>query len=108
MTRPSAVDLPAPDGPHINVWPRSDTCKFTRNGVAPAVAAYMSGGLFGGISFEGFSLRPAHTDVIGSRSAIFNVWSSTRRTLRYPSPGKLPRQASTALIVSRRHENPRF
>ena len=44
--------MPAPEGPHISVWPRSDTCKFTRNGVAPVVAAKRRGGLCFGISLD--------------------------------------------------------
>src|SRR5580704_1158116 len=100
--------MPAPDGPTTSVWPTSDTCRLKRNGVAPLVAANNKGGLCFGIRAEGFSRRPAHTDVIGSMSARFRVWSRTLRTLQYPSPGKDPRQASTALTVSTRHEKPRF
>src|SRR5579883_360869 len=105
---PKAVDFPAPDGPTIRVWPTSETCKLKRNGVAPLVAAYRSVGLPLGISGEGFSRKPAQTEVIGSMSARFNVWSNTRRTFEYPSPGRVPRQASTALMVSMRQEKPRF
>ena len=39
MTSPSRVDLPDPVGPRISVWPTSLTWRFSRNGVAPAVAA---------------------------------------------------------------------
>ena len=71
--RPNAVDLPAPDGPTISVCPRSETCRFTRKGVAPLVAAKSNGGLCFGIIAEGFSRRPAQTEVIGSMSAKFSV-----------------------------------
>src|ERR1035438_6573920 len=91
-----------------SVCPRSETCRLTRNGVAPLVAANSSGGLCFGIMADGFSRRPVHTDVIGSMSARFSVCSMIRRTFEYPSPGSDPRQASTALIVSILHENPRF
>src|SRR3954471_22608579 len=98
------VDLPAPGGPTINVWPRSLTWRLKRNGVAPVVAAYKSAGLLAGIRAEGFSVRPAHREVIGNMSARFNVCSTTRRTFRYPSPGKLPRHASIAFTLSIRQE----
>ena len=82
-----------------------------RNGVAPDVAAYSNGGASLPADFiigDGFDLSPAQTAVIGIMSARFKVCSITRRTLRYPSPGRLPRQASTALMVSSRHPKPRF
>ena len=44
-----------------------------RKGVAPLVAAKTSGGLCLGISADGFSRNPAHTDVIGSMSARLSV-----------------------------------
>ena len=36
----------------MSVWPRSETCKFTRNGVAPLVAANINGGLCFGIIWD--------------------------------------------------------
>jgi hypothetical protein len=48
MMKHSAVDLPPPVLPIISVWPTSPTCRLRRNGVAPVVAAYSSGGLPGG------------------------------------------------------------
>src|SRR6266496_3213264 len=79
---------------------------LNRNGVFPVVAAYRRGGLLGGIKAEGFSRRPAHTEVIGKTSAKFIVCRTTWRTLLYPSPGRLPRHASTAFTVSSRAEYP--
>ena len=74
------MDLPAPEGPQIIVWPRSPTCKLNRNGVEPLVAAYNRGGLLRGIMAEGFSRCPAQTAVIGRRSATFSVCRRFRRT----------------------------
>ena len=48
--------------------------------VGPLVAAKSSGGLCFGIIADGFSRRPAQTEVIGSISARFNVCSMIRRT----------------------------
>ncbi len=48
----------------------------------------MSGGLWRGINCEGFSRKPAHTDVIGNMSARLSVCNRTRRTLRYPFAGQ--------------------
>src|SRR5437899_12972728 len=79
---------------------------LNRNGVFPVVAAYRTGGLFGGISDEGFSRRPAHTDAMGNTSAKFIVCRTTWRTLLYPSPGRLPRHASTAFTASSRAPYP--
>ena len=45
---PRCVDLPAPVGPNMTVWPRSRTCRFRRNGVAPTVTQCMSAGDSGG------------------------------------------------------------
>ena len=70
---PSSVLFPEPVLPNTNAWPTSESCRLTRNGVAPAVAAHKSGGLPGGKSDEGFVASPGHTLVTGSRSATFRV-----------------------------------
>ena len=50
-------------------------------GSRPGGRGKQSGGLFFGISADGFSRRPAQTEVIGSMSARFSVCMRTRRTL---------------------------
>ena len=67
----SRVDLPAPVGPKIRVCPTSPTCRFTRNGVAPVVAACRSGGEPGRVERAGV-LFPARPDA-GQRQQVGQV-----------------------------------
>ena len=60
----------------------------------------MSAGDSGGYIGHGAVALPVQIELVGSRSARFIVLMSGRRTFSTPWPGKLPRYASSVLIVS--------
>lgn len=88
--------------------PKSLTCKFNLKGVLPEVTTCINGGEFGGnLSLELY-LSPAQIDAKGIKCVKLSVFNIGRRKFGYTNPGKVPKYASTELIVSVLDRKPKF